>query len=136
MPKLMPSKTKYKKQQKGRNRGTIKGGDYIAYGEIGLYTKENHFITANQIESARIAITRQIKKAGKLWIRVFPDKPLTKKPAETRQGKGKGNVELWVAPVKRGRILFELGGIDKSVAENAFKLAAYKLPVKTGIKER
>ena len=98
MPKLMPSKTKYRKQQKGRNRGITKGGDYVAYGEIGLYAKENGFITANQIESARIAITRKIKKAGKLWIRIFPDKPLTKKPAETRQGKGKGNVELWYRP--------------------------------------
>ena len=132
----MPGKTKYKKQQKGRNRGSIKGGYYVAFGEIALYAKENNFITANQIEAARIAITRKIKKAGKLWIRIFPDKPLTKKPAETRMGKGKGNVELWVAPVKRGRILFELGGIDREIAENAFRLAAYKLPVKTGIKER
>jgi len=132
----MPSKTKYKKQQKNRNRGTIKGGYYIAFGEIALYAKENNFITANQIEAARIAITRQIRKAGKLWIRIFPDKPLTKKAAETRMGKGKGNVELWVAPVKRGRILFELGGTEKNVAYHAFKLASYKLPVKTGIKER
>ena len=89
----MPSKTKYKKQQKGRNRGSIKGGGYIAFGEFALYTKENDFIAANQIEAARIAITRKIKKAGKLWIRIFPDKPLTQKPAETRQGKGKGKVE-------------------------------------------
>jgi large subunit ribosomal protein L16 len=122
--------------QKGRNRGTAKGGDYVAYGEIAIFTKENGFITSNQIESARVTITRKIRKAGKLWIRVFPDKPLTKKPAETRQGKGKGNVELWVAPVKRGRILFELGGADKSVALEAFRLASYKLPVKTGVKER
>ncbi len=136
MLKLMPSKTKYRKQQKGRNRGVTKGGDYVAFGEIALFSKENGYIVANQIESARIAITRQIRKAGKLWIRIFPDKPLTKKPAETRQGKGKGNVELWVAPVKRGRILFELGGTEEEVARKAFRLASYKLPVKTGIKKR
>ncbi len=136
MPKLMPSKTKYRKQQKGRNRGVTKGGDYVAFGEIALFSKENGFIVANQIESARIAITRQIKKAGKLWIRIFPDKPMTKKPAETRQGKGKGNVELWVAPVKRGRILFELGGTEEKIAREAFRLASYKLSVKTGIKKR
>lgn len=136
MPKLMPSKTKYRKQQKGRNRGVTKGGDYVAFGEIALFSKENGYIVANQIEAARIAITRQIRKAGKLWIRIFPDKPLTKKPAETRQGKGKGNVELWVAPVKRGRILFELGGTEEEVAREAFRLASYKLPVKTGVKKR
>ncbi len=136
MPNLMPAKTKFRKCQKGRNRGKAKSGDYIAFGEIGLYAKENGFITSNQIESARITITRKIKKAGKLWIRIFPDKPLTKKPAETRMGKGKGNVELWVAPVKRGRIMFELGGTEKKIALDSFRLASYKLPVKTGIKER
>ena len=136
MPSLMPAKTKYRKSQKRRNRGQTKGGDYIAYGEIGLYAKTNGLITSNQIESARVTITRKIKKGGKLWIRVFPDKPITKKPPETRQGKGKGNVELWVAPVKRGRIMFELGGCEQVLAEEAFKLASYKLPIKTGIKVR
>ncbi len=136
MSNLMPAKTKYRKKQKGRNRGITKGGDYVAFGEYGLFVKENGFITSNQIEAARIAITRQIKKAGKLWIRIFPDKPLTKKPAETRMGKGKGNVELWVAPVKRGRILFELGGTEVTIAKDAFRLASHKLPIKTGIKVR
>lgn len=136
MPNLMPAKTKFRKQQKNRNRGKAKSGDYVSFGEFGLFAKENGFITSNQIESARVTITRRIRKAGKLWIRVFPDKPLTKKPAETRMGKGKGNVEQWVAPVKRGRILFELGGTDRETASEAFKLAGYKLPFKTGIKVR
>lgn len=136
MPKLMPAKTKYRKQHKGRNRGIAKGGNYIAYGEVGLYAKTNGLITSNQIESARVTITRKIKKGGKLWIRVFPDKPLTKKPPETRQGKGKGNVELWVAPVKRGRVLFELGGCEQKLAEEALQLASYKLPIITGVKVR
>ncbi len=136
MPKLMPSKTKYRKQQKGRNRGTAKGGTYVAYGEYGLFAKENGRITANQIESARVTITRRIRKIGKLWIRIFPDKPISKKPLETRMGKGKGAVEEWVAPVKRGRIMFELGGVNEKIAREAFRLASYKLPIKTGIKVR
>jgi len=136
MPKLMPSKTKYRKQQKGRLTGQAKGGNYVAFGEIGLYAKENKYLSSAQIEAARIVITRQIRKTGKLWIRVFPDKPMTKKPAETRMGKGKGNVELWVAPVKKGRIIFELGGVSKELAIHAFRLAAHKLPLKTGIRER
>ncbi|MBU1078585.1 MAG: 50S ribosomal protein L16 [Spirochaetes bacterium] len=136
MASLIPAKTKYRKLQKRRNKGLTKSGDYVAFGEFALFAKENGFITTNQIESARITITRKIKKAGKLWIRIFPDKPLTKKPAETRMGKGKGNVEVWVAPVKRGRILFELGGTEEGIAKEAFRLAAYKLPIKSGIKVR
>ncbi len=136
MPKLMPSKTKYRKQQKGRNRGVAKGGTYVAFGEFGLYAKENGRITANQIESARVTIVRKIRKVGKLWIRIFPDKPITKKPLETRMGKGKGAVEEWVAQVKRGRIMFELGGVDEALAKEAFRLASYKLPIKTGVKVR
>ncbi len=136
MPKRMPSKTKYRKQQKGRIRGFAKGGTYVAFGEFGLYAKECGRITANQIEAARVTITRKIRKLGKLWIRIFPDKPLTKKPLETRMGKGKGAVEEWVAPVERGRIMFELGGVSEEVAREAFRLASHKLPVKTGIKVR
>lgn len=136
MANLMPAKTKFRKMQKGRNRGQTKGGDRITFGEICIYTKENGMLTSNQIEAARIAITRKIKKSGRLWLRVFPDKPITKRPPETRMGKGKGDVELYVAPIKRGRILFELGGLPESEAREAFRLASFKLPVQTGIKVR
>ncbi len=128
---LMPSRTKYRKQHRGRMKGKAMAGNYIAFGEYALKTLEAHWITGNQIEAARIAITRYLKKGGKLWIRVFPDKPVTKKPAETRMGKGKGNVDRWVAVVKPGRILFELGGVTEEQAREAFRRAAAKLPVKT-----
>ncbi len=128
---LMPSRTKYRKQQRGRLKGVALAGNYLAFGEYGLKTMEACWLTANQIESARMAITRYLKKGGKLWVRVFPDKPVTKKPAETRMGKGKGNVEFWVAVVKPGRILFELSGVSEQDAREAFRMASFKLPVKT-----
>ncbi|MBN1897657.1 MAG: 50S ribosomal protein L16 [Spirochaetes bacterium] len=136
MALLIPGKTKYRKQQKGRIRGISKGATSIAFGEFCLYAKECGYITSNQIEASRVAITRFIRKEGKLWIRIFPDKPLSKKPAETRMGKGKGAVEKWVAPVERGRILFELGGLKESIARQAFSVASHKLPIKTGVKVR
>lgn len=132
----MPAKTKWRKQHKGRNFGMTKAGASIAFGEICLYAKENGRLTSNQIEAARIAITRQIKKSGRLWLRIFPDKPVTQRPPETRMGKGKGDVAFYVAPIKRGRIIFELGGLDLKEAYEAFRLASYKLPIKTGVKER
>ncbi|MGB9824382.1 MAG: 50S ribosomal protein L16 [Candidatus Hydrothermia bacterium] len=128
---LMPSRTKYRKQQRGRLKGVALAGNYLAFGEYGLKTLEAHWLTANQIEAARMAISRYLKKGGKLWVRVFPDKPVTKKPAETRMGKGKGNVEFWVAVVKPGRILFELSGVSEEDAREAFRIASHKLPVKT-----
>uniref|UniRef100_A0A7C2K5Z5 Large ribosomal subunit protein uL16 n=1 Tax=candidate division WOR-3 bacterium TaxID=2052148 RepID=A0A7C2K5Z5_UNCW3 len=128
---LMPSRTKYRKQQRGRLKGVALAGNYLAFGEYGLKTLEAHWLTANQIEAARMAISRYLKKGGKLWVRVFPDKPVTKKPAETRMGKGKGNVEFWVAVVKPGRILFELSGVSEEEAREAFRIASHKLPVKT-----
>ncbi|MEO0230610.1 MAG: 50S ribosomal protein L16 [candidate division WOR-3 bacterium] len=128
---LMPSRTKYRKQQRGRLKGVALAGNYLAFGEYGLKTLEAHWLTANQIEAARMAISRYLKKGGKLWVRVFPDKPVTKKPAETRMGKGKGNVEFWVAVVKPGRILFELSGVSEEEAREAFRMASHKLPVKT-----
>lgn len=127
----MPSRTKYRKQQRGRLKGVALAGNYLAFGEYGLKTLEAHWLTANQIEAARMAISRYLKKGGKLWVRVFPDKPVTKKPAETRMGKGKGNVEFWVAVVKPGRILFELSGVSEEEAKEAFRMASHKLPVKT-----
>ncbi|MDI6851524.1 MAG: 50S ribosomal protein L16 [bacterium] len=128
---LMPSRTKYRKQQRGRLKGVALAGNYLAFGEYGLKTLEAHWLTANQIEAARMAISRYLKKGGKLWVRIFPDKPVTKKPAETRMGKGKGNVEFWVAVVKPGRILFELSGVSEEEAREAFRIASHKLPVKT-----
>jgi large subunit ribosomal protein L16 len=128
---LMPKKVKYRKQQRGRRAGNAKGGDYIAFGDYALQAVEAGWVTARQIEAARIAISRAVKRGGKLWIRVFPDKPITKKPLETRMGKGKGNPEEWVAVVKPARILYELEGVTHEVAEQAMKLAAHKLPVKT-----
>jgi len=127
----MPKRTKYRKQQRGTLRGKATGGSYLAFGEFGLKAVEAAWIKGNQIEAARLAITRFLKKGGKLWIRIFPDKPVTKKPAETRMGKGKGNVDHWVAVVKRGRILFELAGVSEEEAKEAFRLASFKLPVKT-----
>ena len=128
---LMPKRTKYRKQQKGRNRGKATRGNVVNEGEFGLQTLEAGLITANQIEAARIAMTRYIKRGGKVWIKIFPNKPISKKPAETRMGKGKGAVEYWVAPVKPGRILFEIAEVSEEVAREALRLASHKLPVKT-----
>ncbi len=127
----IPKKVKYRKQQRGRRSGFSKRGTTIAFGEYALKAVEAAWITGKQIEAGRVAITRFVKRGGKLWIRVFPDKPITKKPAETRMGKGKGAPEGWVAVVKPGRILFEMEGVDRATAIEAMKLAAAKLPIKT-----
>ena len=128
---LMPKRTKYRKQQKGRNRGKATRGNVVNEGEFGLQALEAGLITANQIEAARVALTRYIKRGGKVWIKLFPNKPITKKPAETRMGKGKGAPEYWVAPVKPGRVMFEVAGVSEEVAREALRLASHKLPVKT-----
>ncbi len=128
---MMPKKVKYRKQQRGRRRGMSKGGNYIAFGDFALQALEPGWVTARQIEAARIAIARAVKRGGKVWIRVFPDKPITKKPLETRMGKGKGPPEEWVAVVRPARILYELEGVAPEVAEEAMRLAAHKLPIKT-----
>ena len=128
---LMPKKVKYRKRQRGRMNGRAKGGDYVAFGEYGLQAVEPGWVTARQIEAARIAITRRVKRGGKVWIRIFPDKPITKKPLETRMGKGKGNPEEWVAVVKPGRILYELEGVPPELAEEAMRRASAKLSIKT-----
>ena len=128
---LMPKKVKYRKKQRGRRRGKAKGGDYIAFGDHALQAMEAGWITSRQIEAARIAIARGVKRGGKIWIRVFPDKPITKKPLETRMGKGKGPPEAWAAVVRPGRILFEVEGVDAEVAVHAIKLASHKLGIKT-----
>jgi large subunit ribosomal protein L16 len=128
---LMPKRVKFRKQQRGRMKGKAQRGADIAFGEYGLKALEPAWITARQIEAARIAITRFVKRGGRLWIRVFPDKPVTKKPAETRMGKGKGSPEFWVAVVKPGRVLFEIGGVTEEVAREAMQLAAHKLPIRT-----
>ena len=127
---LMPKKTKYRKQQKGRLRGKATRGNKVTDGEFGLQSLELGLITSNQIEAARVAMTRYIKRGGKVWIKIFPDKPITSKPIGTRMGKGKGAVEYWVAPVKPGRIMFEMGGVSEEVAREALRLAANKLSVK------
>ncbi len=128
---LMPKRTKYRKMQKGRNRGKATRGTTVTDGEYGLQATGAALIKSNQIEAARIAMTRYIKRGGKVWIKIFPDKPITKKPAETRMGKGKGAPEYWVAKVKPGRVMFEISGIPEDVAKEALRLAANKLPVKT-----
>jgi len=133
---LQPKKTKFWKMQKGRNKGLANKGNQVEFGSIGMRALDNSRITARQIESARKAINRHIKREGKLLIRIFPDKPITKKPIEVRQGKGKGSVEYWVALVKKGKILFELDGIEKQLAKQAFKLGSAKLPIKTDVIER
>lgn len=133
---LQPAKTKYRKQQKGRNRGAAARGTEVSFGEWGLKALESGRLTSRQIEAARIAMTRFIKRGGKVWIRMFPDKPITKKPAETRMGKGKGNVEEWVAVIKRGRILYEMEGVTLAVAQEAMELAAHKLPIATQLVHR
>lgn len=128
---LQPKRVKYRKLQKGRLRGQANRGNTISFGDFGLQTTERGWISNRQIEAARVAMTRHIKRGGKVWIRIFPDRPITSKPAETRMGKGKGNPEGWVAPVKPGRILFELEGVSAAVGRRAMDLAAAKLPVKT-----
>lgn len=133
---LQPKKVKYRKQMKGRVTGKAQRGSYVAFGDFGLKALEAGWITDRQIEAARIAMTRYVKRGGKIWIRIFPDKPITKKPAETRMGKGKGSPEGWVAVVRPGRILYEIEGVEEDVAQEAFRLAAHKLPVKTKFVKR
>ena len=128
---LQPKRTKFRKQQKGRNRGLAVRGSKVSFGEFGLKATGRGRITARQIEAARRAMTRHIKRGGKIWIRVFPDKPISKKPLEVRQGKGKGNVEYWVAQIQPGRMLYEMEGVTEEIAREAFRLAAAKLPVST-----
>lgn len=127
----MPKRVKYRKAHRGRRKGMAIAGSQLSFGEYGLQAVEPGWLTNRQIEAGRIAITRHVKRGGKLWIRIFPDKPVTKKPAETRMGKGKGTPEYWVAVVKPGRILYELGGIPKELAQEAIRLTSYKLPLKT-----
>ena len=128
---LMPKKVKWRKHQRGRRRGRTKGGEYLAFGDYGLQAVDAGWVTARQIEAARVAISRAVKRGGKLWIRVFPDKPVTKKPLETRMGKCKGNPEEWVAVVKPARILYELEGVTAGVAEEAMQMAGHKLGIRT-----
>jgi large subunit ribosomal protein L16 len=128
---LQPKRTKFRKQMKGRNRGLALAGSKVSFGDFGLKTTERGRLTARQIESARRAINRYVRRGGKIWIRVFPDKPISKKPLEVRQGKGKGNVEYWVALVQPGKVLYEIEGVAEEIAREAFRLAAAKLPVKT-----
>ena len=127
---LMPKRVKFRRVQRGRMKGKATRGNTISYGQFGLQALEPAWITANQIEAARIAMTRYIKRGGKVWIKVFPDKPITEKPAETRMGKGKGSPEYWVAVVKPGRIMFEIGGVSEELAREAMRLAMHKLPIK------
>jgi large subunit ribosomal protein L16 len=133
---LLPKRVKYRKTQRGKMRGNAKGGTYLAFGEYGIKAIDRGWVTNRQIEAARVAITRFVKRGGKLWIRIFPDKSVTKKPLETRMGRGKGNPEAWVTVVKPGRILFEIDGIDEKTAREALRLAAFKLPVLTNFVAR
>ena len=133
---VMPKRTIYRKMQKGRNRGKASRGNVVNEGEYGLQATEAGLITANQIEAARIAMTRYIKRGGKVWIKIFPNKPISRKPADTRMGKGKGATEYWVAVVKPGRVMFEIAGIPEEVAREALRLAAHKLPIKTKFLKR
>lgn len=133
---LSPKKVKYRKQQKGRMKGTARRGAKLNYGEFGLQAIECGFVSSRQIEAARVAMTRHVKRGGRMWIRIFPDKPITKKPAEVRMGKGKGAPEGWVAVVRPGRILYEMEGVTKDLAKEALRLAAHKLPLKTRFIER
>ena len=133
---LMPKKVKYRRRQKGRMRGAAMAGNTVDFGQFGLKALEPGWITDRQIEAARIAMTRHTKRGGKIWIRMFPDKPLTKKPAETRMGKGKGAPEYWVAVIKPGKVLFEIEGVSRELAARAFQLAGAKLPIKTQFVER
>mgnify|MGYP002626767941 FL=1 len=127
---LMPKRVKYRRVQRGRMRGKASRGNFLAYGDYGIVATEPCWITANQIEAARVAMNRYMKRGGKVWIKIFPDKPVTKKPAETRMGSGKGSPEYWVAVVKPGRVLFEIGGVAEDVAREALRLASHKLPIK------
>ena len=127
---LLPKRVKYRRQQRGRMTGVATRGNTVSYGEFGLQALEPAWITSNQIEAARIAMTRYIKRGGKVWIKIFPDKPITAKPAETRMGSGKGSPEYWVAVVKPGRVMFEIGGVSEELAKEAMRLAANKLPIK------
>jgi len=133
---LQPKRTKFRKQQKGRNRGLAHRGSKVSFGEYGLKATARGRITARQIEAARRAMTRHVKRGGKIWIRVFPDKPITQKPLEVRQGKGKGNVEYWVAQIQPGKVLYEIEGVPEELAREAFDLAAAKLPVTTTFVKR
>jgi len=133
---LQPKRTRFRKQHKGRNRGLAQRGNQVSFGEYALKAVDRGRLTARQIESARRAMTRHVKRGGKIWIRVFPDKPITKKPLEVRQGKGKGNVEYWVALVQPGSVLYEMAGVDEVTAREAFKRAAAKLPVQTAFVSR
>ncbi len=133
---LQPKRTKFRKQQKGRNRGLAQVGNRVSFGEFGLKATTRGFVTARQIEAARRAITRYVKRGGKLWIRIYPDKPVTKKPVEVRMGKGKGNVEYWVAPIQPGRVMYEIQGVSEEAAREAFRLAAAKLAVRTAFVKR
>jgi large subunit ribosomal protein L16 len=133
---LQPKRTKFRKQQKGRNRGKALVGNKVSYGDYGLKAAARGRITARQLEAGRRAITRHVKRGAKIWIRIFPDKPISKKPLEVRQGKGKGNVEYWVAQIQPGRMIYEIQGVEESLAQEAFRLAAAKLPVKTTFAER
>ena len=128
---LLPKRVKYRRQHRGRLTGKAMRGNFVSHGEFGLQTTEPAWITSNQIEAARIAMTRYIKRGGKVWIKIFPDKPITEKPAETRMGSGKGSPEYWVAVVKPGRVMFEMDGVDESTAREAMRLAGHKLPIKT-----
>jgi len=133
---LQPAKTKYRKQQKGRIRGVARKGCNLSFGDYGLQATSHGRITSRQIEAARMAMSRTAKRGGKLWVRIFPDKSITKKPAETRMGKGKGAPEDWVVPTRRGRMLYEIKGVERSLAVECLRLASYKLPVRTKIVER
>ena len=130
---LLPKRVKHRRQQRGRMKGTATRGNTVTYGDYGLQALEPCWITSNQIEAARIAMTRYIKRGGQVWIKIFPDKPITQKPAETRMGNGKGSPEYWVAVVKPGRVMFEIGGVSEEMAREALRLAAHKLPVKCKI---
>ena len=130
---LIPKRVKYRRQQRGRMTGKATRGNTVTYGEFGLQALEPGWITSNQIEAARIAMTRYTKRGGQVWIKIFPDKPVTEKPAETRMGSGKGSPEYWVAVVKPGRVMFEIAGVDKATADEALRLAGHKLPLKTKI---
>jgi large subunit ribosomal protein L16 len=133
---LSPKKVKFRKQQRGRMRGTARRGCSLNFGEFGLQAEECGWVSSRQIEAARIAMTRHVKRGGKMWIRIFPDKPITKKPAEVRMGKGKGPPEGWVAVIRPGRIIYEMQGVPREIAKEAFRLAAHKLSVKTKFVER
>ncbi|GGO32192.1 50S ribosomal protein L16 [Deinococcus humi] len=133
---LLPKRTKYRKQHRGRMTGDAKGGDYVAFGDYGLIAMEPAWIRSNQIEACRIVMSRHFRRGGKIYIRIFPDKPVTKKPAETRMGKGKGAVEFWVSVVKPGRVMFEVSGVTEVQAKEAFRLAGHKLPIQTKMVKR